>query len=705
MTRTELEALLRDPTTLGLRAFETVACLAREVSDPPDPSSQDLLLRALEHRSHFGNCQPILDSLIRAAGLFPYLDPEDLSVEDLVAFEFHRPIDLDDGITFHRVQAEVYRELLDGRSVILSAPTSFGKSLIIDAMIATGRYNNIVVVVPTIALIDETRRRLARFRDKFKVITHPTQPPVDRNIFVYTQERVVEGLGDQPVDFFVIDEFYKLHPASDDRRMSTLNHAFHMLAATGAQFYMLGPNVRGIPAGFAEEFSCSFRSTDYRTVVSDITRINAEGEEREEKLVDLIGGLDQPTLVYCSSPARVRKVAAALVSHGVGQRRIGMTPAVEWIARNYHPEWLFPQALARGIGYHHGQLPRALSQLAVRSFNDQAIDILICTSTLIEGVNTRAKNVVILDNKVARKKFDYFTFNNIVGRGGRMFQHFVGHVYVFDDPPREELPMIDIPAFSQSNGASESLLVQLPKETWTETSRNRLDRVVEQDVLPLAVIRENHGVDPKTQISLARELRSNPGQYSADFQWSPRLPSYDQLRVICDLIHDHLVGTNVLRHGVSSASQLTFLMSRFIRLKTTRAIIDDEIDRRSAESKDSNVVVEDTLDFVRYWASYNFPQYLRTLHRIQDHVLTEAGYEAGSFMALASMIENAFVDPAIYALDEYGVPLELARQLASLLDPGGDLDRALDGLRRLEPEKLPLDSFEVEMIRHAQEGL
>lgn len=484
MTRKELEALLQDPSGLENRSFDAAACLSREIADPPDPADQDLLLRALEHRSRFGPSQPVLDSLTRAAGLFPYLDPEDLSAGDLLAFEFHRPVDFDDTITFHRVQAQVYRELLDGRNVVLSAPTSFGKSLIIDAMIATGKYNNVVVVVPTIALIDETRRRLSRFSDRFKVIAHPSRAPGERNVFVYTQERVVEGLGNQPVDFFVIDEFYKLHPGADDRRMSILNHAFHMLAGTGAQFYMLGPNINGIPSGFPEQFNCTFLSTDYRTVVSEITRIKAKGQQREEQLVQLMGELREPTLIYCSSPARVRKIAKLLVSRGIGRQQHEMTPAVKWISDNYHADWLFPQALSRGVGYHHGQLPRSLAQLTVRAFNDGQVHTLICTSTLIEGVNTRAKNVIVFDNKVARRKFDYFTFNNIVGRGGRMFKHFVGKVYVFDDPPQQDLPVIDIPAFTQSDRAPESLLVQLPEETWTDASRSRLEGVMTQNLLP-----------------------------------------------------------------------------------------------------------------------------------------------------------------------------------------------------------------------------
>ena len=50
---------------------------------------------------------------------------------DRLAYEVHRPLGIDD-LVFHAKQAEVYRLLADGRNVVLSAPTSFGKSLIID---------------------------------------------------------------------------------------------------------------------------------------------------------------------------------------------------------------------------------------------------------------------------------------------------------------------------------------------------------------------------------------------------------------------------------------------------------------------------------------------------------------------------------------------------------------------------------------------
>jgi len=154
---------------------------------------------------------------------------------------------------------------------------------------------------------------------------------------------------------------------------------------------------------------------------------------------------------------------------------------------------------------HHGKLPRSLAQFAVRAFNEDQLRVLVCTSTLIEGVNTKAKNVIIFDNKVARRKFDYFTYNNIIGRSGRMFQHFVGRVFMFHEPRADELPFVDVPVLSQPDDVPESLLVQMDDADLSQRSRDRLSDISEHDSLDTAIIRQSRGIDPRAQIGLDGE--------------------------------------------------------------------------------------------------------------------------------------------------------------------------------------------------------
>jgi hypothetical protein len=249
-----------------------------------------LVLRALEHRAAFGDAQGLLDHLARVVGLYPYVDASSLNTSALLAYEFHRPIDFDDTTVFHRVQAEVYRRLYAGESVILSAPTSFGKSLIIDALISLKRYRNIAVIVPTLALIDETRRRLAASAQGYKVVTHPHQKAAGRNVFVLTRERALLFDPLPRIEFFVIDEFYKLGPLSDPTRAIALNQVFYRLLKQDAQFYLLGPNIERIPHGFPERYKCTFIKTDFATVVSEHIRVPRK-ERKETRLVNLARAL------------------------------------------------------------------------------------------------------------------------------------------------------------------------------------------------------------------------------------------------------------------------------------------------------------------------------------------------------------------------------------------------------------------------------
>lgn len=108
----------------------------------PRARGQELVIRLLDIRHLLGEYGSILDAFVREAGLFPYLRPENLGLPDSLAYAAHKPSAGADTV-FHRVQAQVFQLLMSGQSVVLSAPTSFGKSLIVDAVVASGRYKNI----------------------------------------------------------------------------------------------------------------------------------------------------------------------------------------------------------------------------------------------------------------------------------------------------------------------------------------------------------------------------------------------------------------------------------------------------------------------------------------------------------------------------------------------------------------------------------
>jgi len=699
----EIKQTLIDKSIEDIDIFSILKKIALLINNPQTPEDtrevHEIILRLLEQKEKLSEYEALLTALVKEIGLYPYLDEEKLELSDRIAYEYNRPLALSN-VVFHRIQSEVYRALLSGQNVILSAPTSFGKSLIIDAMIALKKFKRIVVVVPTIALLDETRRRFYNsFKTDYKIITNVNQEPGEYTIFILTQERVLEFLDEKGVDFFVIDEFYKINPSMVDNRSIELNQAFYKLLKTQAQFFMLGPKITSI-SGIPENIQCTFINTDYKTVISQFITIQT-GKKPMKDLINLVKTLDEPTLIFCKSPDRVNAVAIEMINSNFFQKNENLSDAATWMKKNYHKDWLLPIALEREIGIHHGKIPRSLAQFCVRAFNEGKIKFLICTSTLIEGVNTKAKNVIIFDKKIADKDFDYFTFNNIAGRSGRMFQHFIGNVYLFHDPPESKFPSVDFPLFSQFDGTAERLLMQMEEIDLTETSKINLQKYRDQNILSYDTLKANSSVDPDLQLDLAKEIIENKNEYHQKLCWTG-IPSYEQLELTSNLIWEHLVKTNRPVSGVSSGKQLAFKILHFYRTQNVQRMIFEEINKLEENEKSLAAVnkkIEGVLDFVRLWATFKFPQLLMVINSIQAEIYQKYRLRPGNYSQFAMMTQNLFVHPYFKELDEYGLPTEVSKKLQDYLSSAKNFDDVLIKLKEINLEETTLDEFEKDLFR------
>jgi hypothetical protein len=705
MNKEEALEMLKSGDGIETNQFEILQIVANEVNmDPSSLVAHELVLRAMENRVCFTSTESVLYSLVREIGLFPYLDCEALSLKETIAYEYHRPENLDD-IIFHQEQLPIYRKLLDGKNIVLSAPTSFGKSKIIDAVIADQKFANIVIVVPTLALIDETRRRITeQFSSLYNIVAHPSQMPAEgRNVFIFTPERVVAYKDNFPqINFFVIDEFYKIGGQNEeDHRVIALNEAFYFLYKKHkAQFYMLGPNIRAITDGANKRFNFEFISTDFNTVITETVIVHvANSKERYQKLISICRDIVKPTLIYCRSPKQVYEVAEQLVEGGISFKNSLCDDAADWLAKEFHPDWILPNALRVGIGLHYGPLPRSIAQEMVRCFNDERIRFLVCTSTLIEGVNTKAKNVLIFENKIARQKLDYFTFNNIKGRSGRMFTHFVGRVFCFDDEPQQELPFVDFPLHTQDDDTSESLLIQMDPEDLNSDAKQRIEDRIDDSPLPIDLLKDNHGIEPILQVAVYTEIISDITRYHDLLAWGG-LPEYDQLKTCCEIIWKNWIQRG--KYGVYTASHLTY---KIWGLKKKESIAERILHELSGDyaAKTVNEGVERILSFDRNWAGFEFPKYLMALDRIQRFVFESRRMKAGDYSFLAKNVESLFRPEICIALDEFGIPIPLSEK-CSFLTNASDLLDALERLKKRDIESLKLHPYEKELLYHTREG-
>ncbi|MEK6985192.1 MAG: DEAD/DEAH box helicase [Candidatus Thermoplasmatota archaeon] len=695
-----MEEALASPTALEeALAAPILRAIAAGLSEDPGVA-RAALIRLLERRSDFGAWRHALDALLGEVGLYPYVDePEALGATELVAYEFHKPTSSSEFV-FHRAQADVYRDIMAGDNVVLSAPTSFGKTAIIHEVISTRKFNNIVFVVPTIALLDETRRKLQRHQDYYRIITQVSQNRAERNILVLTPERVNDREDLGSTDFFVVDEFYKMGTKlrSDDRA-SPLNTAFYKLWKTGAQFCMLGPNIDAISFGFVESFKCKFIRKDTTTVVTD--KILLPPGERLTQLRDLLANADGPTMVFCKSPDSANFLAKELLE-GKGHFSAGRETQdlADWLAQNFHPEWTLVKALQNGIGIHHGRVPRAIQQAQVRLFDNENLPVMICTSTIIEGVNTAAKNVVVWDNTLNKKDLDFFTYSNIKGRSGRMFRHFVGRVYLFEEPPEPSNLEVDLPVHDQTATSPLEMLLQMDAAHLKEQSVQRLKEVADHPVVTLEFARRYKDVDPVAMQTAADALLNLSKEDWNELLWTS-FPTKEQLVQVANLIWNHLAPTSS-PHGIRTAKELASVVNQARAGKSLTSLIRWRLDHHNASPDE---IIENALDQYRTWLTLRFPRFLRVLDGLQREVARFQGRSSGDYRFFASKFESFFLPPGIFALDEYGVPVQLAERLVPYLSGGENVDDVLNQLRTMNVDAMKLHPAEKEMLNHAIHGL
>ena len=102
---------------------------------------------------------------------------------------------------------------------------------------------------------------------------------------------------------------------------------------------------------------------------------------------------------------------------------------LEHIKNRFSPEWIVYKSLCKGIGIHHGLIPKYIQKEIIRFFNLGFLKILISTTTITEGVNTSAKNLIVTSNSKGSKDLKVFDAKNIAGRAGRLNYHYSGNIF------------------------------------------------------------------------------------------------------------------------------------------------------------------------------------------------------------------------------------------------------------------------------------
>ena len=667
-------------------------------------SGRDMVIRALDEREKYNRYDSILKHLVKKAGLFPYLQSEfkEHDLEDIVTIEANKPVAGND-IVFHATQTRVFNQLRDGKNVVLSAPTSMGKSEILANMLSKDRYHTVVLIVPTIALIDETRKKLATSLDGlYRIIHHNSQHYDDTvpTIFVLTQERANQRSDIENVDLFIIDEFYKLGFKYNsegflkyDERAISLNISLYQLLKKTKQWFLIGPNITNVRGLSRLVGDFTFICSDFRTVSVDVKDYDiapSDAEMKKKVLLEILKECEgEKTIVYCRSPKSANKLAQLLMTKGEFEEQY-KGEFIDWLSKTYDSRWNYCKALKHGVVLHHGVLPRALQHFSVDIFNrSRRHNVLICTSTIIEGVNTRAKNVVIYENYSGPESIDKFTHNNIKGRAGRMYKHFVGRVYCLQSQPGDDASdELVIPIGDEDSECPLNLLGSIDREHLSSEGLEAWERFIQETDIPTEIIRNNSSFEVEKIECLLRALENI---HFYDFELYKqlnffKLPTTDALYFIMEQFIE--ARKKVLtKNGFSVTSKdgkdpVTSICGKFRAFLAAdsvehylkqqmewkhKQLLEDDCPQNEFDEKMSSVI-DDELKIISNVYGFSFPNFLSLFADILYFLNKKDGKGLTfDYSHIISDMENQKLTAGYAAIHEMGVPHQTLKLLREKL--------------------------------------
>lgn len=361
---------------------------------------------------------------------------------------------LDENISLHPEQMNVLNILKSNEGVIFSAPTSFGKTFVVFEHIAREKPKNIVLIVPTLALVDEYNKKIIKkyqhIFNRYNVylsINENFEYNFDNyNLFILTHDRAVENANYtiiSKIDFLVIDEVYKLKRNEFDDRVLILNMAYFHLVKIAEKHLLLAPFIGGIKNVDALQKKPVFLKSDFSPVVNKVKTYEIMDEKsRRKKVIDILNILPKKdkTMVYFPTVSQIYSFSNQLSNYLEKEKDDVVNEFIEWLKDEIHEEWYLVKAMEKGFLVHNGQLPLGIRiyQLDLYDNKNSGYNRLLCTSTLLEGVNTSAKHIIITKpsrtGEGQNPNFDAFDFYNLVGRSGRLFEHYLGIAHYIKTP-------------------------------------------------------------------------------------------------------------------------------------------------------------------------------------------------------------------------------------------------------------------------------
>ncbi len=387
-------------------------------------------------------------------------------------------------------------DAMDSETVLgISAPTSAGKSFVLLLKIVKKIIEekiDVLYVVPTLSLLNQVTEDFHNLIKKMDISqckisnTFSADEAYDGNyIYVMTQEKTIAAFANEDTAFsrrmiLVADEIQnieRIREDTDERSKILFDTLTEFRYKDNVeQIIIAGPRIEEIDTLGENIFG--IETKDISTTISPVLNLtysickidkkyylkqycilNSEPKSEEITNIDVIYGYgkklyndeyldyltyfinhigkNEQNIIFAPTAQTARKVAEHLSEANDEAEK--NEDLIKYYRDTIHKNYSLCQTLGNGIAYHHGKLPMHVRRTLEKAIVSKQINNVVCTTTLMQGVNMPAQNIIIRNPHLYLKKTDTaaelsnYEMANLRGRAGRLLKDFIGRTYVLDE--------------------------------------------------------------------------------------------------------------------------------------------------------------------------------------------------------------------------------------------------------------------------------
>lgn len=390
-------------------------------------------------------------------------------------------------------QKKIWDSMDNDKILGISAPTSAGKSFVILLKIVNRlRTENIdiVYIVPTLSLLNQVMEDFNRELKANGVENYWITNSFDgkqvkdrKNIYVMTQEKAIAAFDNFDEAFskkliLVADEIQnieRIEEDSDQRAKILFDTLLEFRYKDNVDKIIIsGPRIEEIDK--VGESIFGIETIDHTTNISPVLNLTYSIKKKDKRyflkqyciltknplviwientnLIKCYGkkiytndyleylscivnkiGRNSQNIIFAPTTSTARKIAVAL-EFPVTQYNSDL---VEYYRNSVSENYSLCETLMKGVAYHHGKLPLHVRRTLEVAIANKNVSNVVCTTTLLQGVNLPAQNIFIRNPHLYIKKtsdaveLTNYEMANLRGGAGRLLKDYVGRTFVMDE--------------------------------------------------------------------------------------------------------------------------------------------------------------------------------------------------------------------------------------------------------------------------------